>query len=289
MENNELRLPESKLEDIRLVVCDMDGTALNSRKEFSPEMLSALASLKNVGIDYTIASARTPMMLGVFCTQAQIGNLPVVSLEGALVSEWASGKTLFECPMGRETVKEIMEYCSGSGLDYTFYTSRCAYLRRDTKRFWRFKKYNDLASQYGLAHVVTATFEDCSLAEIVNEKVYKIFIDNPSPESIEKLNAFLQSYSHVRTDCSEGHSITIMHESVSKGSALLALLPHLGLDREQVCCFGDWNNDVDMLRYFPNSVAMRNGVLEAKQVAKYVTCSNDENGVAFFIRNYILS
>ena len=43
-----------------------------------------------------------------------------------------------------------------------------------------------------------------------------------------------------------------------------------------------------MLAAFPNSVAMLNGVEEAHAAAGYVTLPNTEDGVAFFIRRYVL-
>lgn len=43
-----------------------------------------------------------------------------------------------------------------------------------------------------------------------------------------------------------------------------------------------------MLSAFPNSVAMLNGVDEAKAAAAYVTRHNTEDGVAWFIEKYVL-
>lgn len=74
-----LRLPERPLEGIRLVACDMDGTALNENKEFSAATLAAFDALQRRGVRVTIVSARTPFMLGVFCRQAGIGDTPVIA------------------------------------------------------------------------------------------------------------------------------------------------------------------------------------------------------------------
>lgn len=288
MENRETRLPASRLQDIRLVVCDMDGTALNSDKEFSSGMLNAWKALRKAGIPCTIASARTPAMLGVFCAQARIGDVPVITLEGALVLDWTSGEALYERPLEPSDAERIMEYCHAAGLDYTIYTARRAYLRRDTRRGWRFDKYNALADQYGLGHVETAVYEDTSPEAITGEKAYKIFVDNPREGSVEELREFLRGMERVRTDCSEGKSISVMHADVSKGSALKALLAKIGISSKQVCCFGDWYNDLDMLASCPHSVAMGNAVPEVKRAAGYVTYSNDDDGVAYFINHYLL-
>lgn len=288
MKSSEVRLPASKLEDIRLVVCDMDGTALNREKEFSSGMLAAWSALRKAGIPYTIASARAPSMLGVFCAQAEISNIPVITLEGALVVNWPGGEVLYEHLMEEADAKRVMEYCHESGLDYTVYTARRAYLRRDTRRGWRFEKYNALADRYGLERVKTAVYEEFSPQSISREGVYKIFVDNPNDGCTEKLKRFLRGMARVRTDSSEGRSITVMHEAVSKGEALRLLLAHMGISKEQVCCFGDWYNDLDMLASCPHSVAMGNAVPEIKQAAGYVTYSNDDDGAAYFINQYLL-
>lgn len=288
IESGELRLPPSRLQGIRLVVCDMDGTALNSNKELSQETLHAWSALHTEGIACTIASARTPMMLGVFCAQAGITDLPVITLEGALVQNWLTGEPLYECPMEPAAAERVMEYCHSAGLDYTIYTARCAYLRRNTRRGWRFEKYNALADRHGVEHVITAAYEDHTAQEIIGEKVYKVFIENPGEVGTKRLKDFLEGIAHIRIDCSEGRSITVMHERVSKGAALQKLLPYYGLVPEQVCCFGDWYNDIGMLAAFPHSVAMQNAAAEVKRAAGYVTRSNDENGVAYFIKRYIL-
>ena len=48
---------------------------------------------------------------------------------------------------------------------------------------------------------------------------------------------------------------------------------------ENIYVFGDGLNDVEMLSYIPNSVAMGNGHPKAKEAAKYVTDHVDQNGI----------
>lgn len=282
-----LRLPEKRIEGIKLVVCDMDGTALNDEKEFSAETLRTFGRLREMGVAYTIASARTPMMLGVFCAQAGV-DMPLISLEGALVQRMDGSAPIYELPLSARSAAELCKACHDLGADYTIYTAKSCYLRRDTHRMWRFELYNKLAAAHGEPLVPTSVYEETDPVSIALEHVYKIFIDNPDDRLRESLESLLGAYPEVHTDCSEGSSISIVRREVSKGEALKNLCAKLGLKREEICCFGDWSNDVDMLAAFPNSVAMLNGVEEARAAAAYVTRPNTEDGVAWFIENYVI-
>jgi len=288
MDQSLLRFPTSKLENIKLVVSDMDGTALNSSKEFSSATLQAFSELKKAGIAYTIASARTPRLLGVFFNQCKIDASPVITLEGSLVLDWRSGREIYRSTIEPQLAVEIMKYCHDTGLDYTIYTADRCILRRDTRRLWRFDLYSRTAVNAGFPAVQTEIYEEIVPAQVADEGVFKIFVDNPKPSEKESLEAFLRPFSNIRTDCSESKSVSIINADVSKGRAVKALISSLGICDDEVCCFGDWYNDLDMLALFPHSVAMLNGVKEARDVAGYVTLRNDDDGVAYMINNYIL-
>lgn len=52
-------------------------------------------------------------------------------------------------------------------------------------------------------------------------------------------------------------------------------------------CIGDQGNDLAMLKYAGLGVAMGNAPEEVKKVAKFVTLSNEEHGVAVAINKFI--
>ncbi|CIS10774.1 hydrolase [Streptococcus pneumoniae] len=51
---------------------------------------------------------------------------------------------------------------------------------------------------------------------------------------------------------------------------------------------GDEENDRAMLEVVGNPVVMENGNPEIKKIAKYITKTNDESGVAHAIRTWVL-
>ena len=62
----------------------------------------------------------------------------------------------------------------------------------------------------------------------------------------------------------------------------------LQISKEEIIAFGDSANDLEMLSSLPNSIAMGNAIDSIKQVAAYVTEANDKDGIASFIRKYII-
>lgn len=53
--------------------------------------------------------------------------------------------------------------------------------------------------------------------------------------------------------------------------------------------FGDGLNDMDMLKEAGFAVAMENGRDEVKEIADYITCSNEQEGVAYAIEKFVLN
>ena len=79
----------------------------------------------------------------------------------------------------------------------------------------------------------------------------------------------------------------VLPKGASKASALQALSQTLGYRRDQVMALGDANNDLEMLRFAGYSVAMGNGNTAVKEVADFITLTNDEDGVAHAIHKLI--
>ena len=84
------------------------------------------------------------------------------------------------------------------------------------------------------------------------------------------------------------YNIEINAAGVNKGTALVALGKMLGIPRESIMACGDGDNDVHLLREVGFGVAMANAQSQVKDVADYITSSNDEDGVARAIEKFAL-
>lgn len=64
---------------------------------------------------------------------------------------------------------------------------------------------------------------------------------------------------------------------------------YFGIDKEDTISFGDNISDIPMLKASGTSVAMGNAVSQVKDIADYITLSNDEDGIAEYIEKYLLN
>ncbi|MFV0452686.1 MAG: HAD hydrolase family protein, partial [Propioniciclava sp.] len=73
--------------------------------------------------------------------------------------------------------------------------------------------------------------------------------------------------------------VDIINPRVNKGSAIRALQQSLGVDPEQTIVFGDYLNDLEMLRVTPYSFAVANAHPEVIAAASGVVPANADHGV----------
>lgn len=140
-------------------------------------------------------------------------------------------------------------------------------------------------------------------AEINNIEIHEMNIDNiPDDEVIikvmmidepeilgpamEKLpKEVYEKYTVVR---STPFFLEFLNKEVNKGVGVEMLAKHLGIKREEVMTLGDAGNDIHMIEYAGLGVAMGNAFEEVKEVADYITDTNENDGVAKAIEKFIL-
>ncbi len=84
--------------------------------------------------------------------------------------------------------------------------------------------------------------------------------------------------------------VDVLHPEVSKGTGLAAVAREYGLTRAEVMAVGDNHNDVEMLEFAGTPVIVANAEAPLHEIAGvHVTASNDEDGVALAIEQFILN
>lgn len=61
-----------------------------------------------------------------------------------------------------------------------------------------------------------------------------------------------------------------------------------GFIMENLCSFGDADNDYEMTLHAGVGVVMANGSEKTKSVADYITDDNDHDGIGNFIEKYLI-
>ncbi|MOA01844.1 putative phosphatase [compost metagenome] len=115
-----------------------------------------------------------------------------------------------------------------------------------------------------------------------------LIIDDPDylDELIPVLRELLGDEVHITK--SKPHFLEIMHKEGTKGHALKFLADHFGCDMSQTIAIGDSWNDHEMLEAAGLGVAMGNAIPALKEIADYITASNNEDGVKQVIDKFVL-
>ena len=80
----------------------------------------------------------------------------------------------------------------------------------------------------------------------------------------------------------------IMNKNATKLNALKTLCSNWGLGLKNAAAFGDDYNDIEMLKECGLGIAVGNAIKEVKEAADAVAQTNDNDGVAKYIENYLL-
>ncbi|MGX1374083.1 Cof subfamily protein (haloacid dehalogenase superfamily) [Priestia megaterium] len=79
------------------------------------------------------------------------------------------------------------------------------------------------------------------------------------------------------------HVVEIVKKGLNKAVGLERVANHYQIPRERIIAFGDEDNDFEMIKFAGHGIAMENGINELKQLAREVTKSNENDGIAYYL------
>jgi Cof subfamily protein (haloacid dehalogenase superfamily) len=128
-----------------------------------------------------------------------------------------------------------------------------------------------------------------NIEEIINNyNVNKILLIERNEEKYIELSKRVLDFDKVAHTQSSKSYLDIGPLNNSKGKAVKLLCKDLGFKLDEVIAFGDQINDISMISIVGLGVAMGNARDEVKEIADFITLTNDENGVATTIKTEIL-
>ncbi|HLT56180.1 MAG TPA: HAD hydrolase family protein, partial [Bacillota bacterium] len=72
-----------------------------------------------------------------------------------------------------------------------------------------------------------------------------------------------------------------------KAVGLKKVAQHYNIPKERIIAFGDEDNDMEMIDFAGVGVAMGNAIEPLKNIANHVTKTNEEDGIAEFLEEYL--
>ena len=120
------------------------------------------------------------------------------------------------------------------------------------------------------------------------DKIENIKIFFETQEAKANMHPVLLGIDNATVTSSLDNNWEIGGATTSKANALAQLQKMLGISREEMMACGDSPNDIDMLKEAGISVAVGNAKEPVKQMASYISTSNNEDGVARAVEKFVL-
>lgn len=262
--------------EIQAIVLDLDGTLLDSDKFISPRNYSAVKRCYDLGIHIIVATARPPRAAEQFVKDIPFVDF-MVFYNGALI-KCKSKQTQQHISIPIEVSQQISEF-----------------IRLNEPQSTITYEVNDLWYTCSPVPDTESAQFGARSNEPKPQAVDYDFISSISPTKIlalgyrtwsDAVQKFGNQVNIIATD--EGVLVQIMHKSASKENAVKSVLNDIGINSEHVMVFGDDFNDLGLFHMCGFPIAMGNGIIELKDCAKYITESNDNDGVAIALEKFVL-
>lgn len=261
----------------KLVVTDMDGTLLNSEKKISEVNLKTIKSLKNKGVKFVIATGRLDTMIKAYLKQIE-NDSPVICCNGALIRNSLKNEFYYANDIDNENCLKVSEICNKYGVPFLLYCEETVYSNSVNFKIKSLYDYNSKVSDEDKVKIRITS----DIFNEVNgkERIFKMLVIIDDNKLFEQVKNEINNIEGLVAYKSDVNFLDVMHSGVDKGDALNKLAQIMNISREEIIAIGDNHNDVGMLKNAGYSIAMENGEKVAKDAADYITCTNDEDGVA---------
>ncbi len=259
---------------IRAVAFDLDDTLLRDDLSISDETVDTFRILHEHGIRILPASGRAQMSMKPFVER--VGHAAMcIACNGAEIWDGGLSRLLYQETFSAELGREIARFGQSHGCYAQTYAGDSFFYNEHS--FW--------AERYAASSLLKGVFVG-DLAEFIREPRTKILMmDAPEKIAVLLAEAREQFAGRLSVTCSKPFFLEFNPLKATKGNALELVAKKLGFTAENVMAFGDSLNDLSMLEAAGWSVVVANGREELKPLCRSVCPSNQEDGVAHFLRD----
>lgn len=265
----------------KLIALDMDGTLLNKNGEVSEGNKIAIKKAIEKGIKVVLCSGRNIDGLEKFLEELSLkeDGQYIITCNGGAIYSCHDKKVISSIMMKGKDIHKISKLSKELGIKMQVYTlDKC--IATEENEYTEFER-NHIGTTIKIINDYNEINEDEELmkalllekAEILDEKIKKI------PQE------YREKYNLVK---SLPQTLEVMPKNCNKAIGIKNLIEKIGIKPEEVIAIGDECNDLEMIEFAGLGVAMGNGNVKVKEIANYITESNNEDGVAKVIEKFIL-
>lgn len=259
---------------IKLIVTDMDGTFLNDNHEIHSEFWDIFEELKRRGIFFAVASGRQYYNLLKNFNRIK-DDILFIAENGTYIVQ--KNEELFIDSMDKDSVADLVKI--GREIktsELVLCGKKSAYVESNKPEF-----IAEVEKYYERYEIVSDILE-------IEDDILKVTIcdltgseENAYPKYIEYIDKF-------KVAISGKIWLDITNLDANKGVAVENVQKKLGITYDETMVFGDYLNDLDMMKSGKYSFAMENAHPELKKLSNFIARNNNEGGVIEAIKEYVL-
>jgi Cof subfamily protein (haloacid dehalogenase superfamily) len=264
---------------IKMAVFDLDGTLLNSKGDLSNEHIQALIKAKHKGLKIVIASGRIYPMLQSYIKRIGVVDY-VISANGASIDQIDEDIRVQKIYIDQDEARKVVDFCKKNDIECLILKREASFYPDRSERLEKFLNYNHISQALGyepmeLKHY-NEKFDDY-------DQIEKLLINEKNEINMQKLAQFIESNTNLKYTKSGKLLLDVSSQGVSKEEALKKVCEFCQISLDEVITFGDYDNDIGMMRASGFSVALNNASTKALEAADYITLSNDDHGVSYVL------
>lgn len=259
---------------IKLIATDMDGTLLDGEGNLPKDFIETFYELKNKGIKFIAASGRPYYTLYQNFDPVS-DDITYIADNGAMVVE--NGKITSYEKMEEKVIKEVLEACEKvDNITVILCGLKRAYHKPCSK-----EALNEINKYYIKKNVIKDYSE-------IDDIIFKISILDLGKAKYNSFPIFKEKFDQSLSVVISGEVwVDFTNKGIDKGNALKLFREKHDIAFEETMAFGDFFNDVGMLKNAYYSFVMENASDEMKKYGRFIAKKNTENGVIEEIKKYI--
>ena len=280
----------------KIIALDMDGTFLTSKGEITDENRKAVRDAQAAGHLVMVCSGRAYDTLIPFLKEENLADLPFSGSNGAVTV--VDGEIIHRVAMDINSAKVLWGWLNDHKYPFKIYTNQGAYEPSDLFERAEFEfstappvdngHFSDVEVMKKYANkypgIKIASFDEMP----TGVEIFKFYVLTPNMEKKAAVESFAKEIAGLTITSSFMDNVELTDALGHKGTGIVEMAKHFKIPLEDTVAMGDNFNDIGMLQTAGLAVAMGNAEEAIKEIADVITLTNDENGVAYAIREYVL-
>ena len=281
----------------KLIAIDIDGTLIDRQGKIPAINKKTIKIAQAQGYLVALNTGRSFHSAKKYADELNL-SLPIVAANGTLIRDPKTLEVYSNLNFDKKTKTAIAHfldsqkgiYCQAYHLD-GIVTSGVGLLGlvkfSSSLGKLSFKKIKEMYNEYKICNIKKHRALE---KEVPKLDIHKFFVACKK-EDAQRLEEKLKDYNCIVENHYEGQNgyLEIIPKGASKGEGLKFVAQMYNVSLEETIAIGDSANDVSMFKVAGFPVAMCNGTEYAKKHAMHITFSNNDNGVAAVIKEFMLT